>query len=79
MHNFVNILQGLASASGAYELSQPQICIWDLQTLTCKKMLTHHNYDIVSLAYSRDDRYLISVGMSMIYKFHYHKKLNYVI
>ena len=54
--------QVLASASGAFNLSVSQICVWDLEAMTCKKVLTHHQHDVVGLAYSRDDRFLISVG-----------------
>ena len=53
----------LASASGPHSLSVSQICIWDLELMTLKQTLTHHQYDIVCLAYARDDRFLISVGM----------------
>ena len=54
--------QVLASASGAHKLSTSQVILWDLQTMSCKKVLKHHSHDIVCLAYSRDDRFLISVG-----------------
>ncbi|WAQ96619.1 WDR90-like protein [Mya arenaria] len=54
--------QVLASASGSFELSGSQICIWDLQAMVCKKVLSHHEYDVVCLAYSRDDKFLVSVG-----------------
>ncbi|XP_052262541.1 WD repeat-containing protein 90-like isoform X2 [Dreissena polymorpha] len=57
-----NDCQVLASASGSFDMSGSQICIWDLPSLVCKKVLTHHEYDIVCLAYSRDDKFLISVG-----------------
>ncbi|XP_069124737.1 WD repeat-containing protein 90-like isoform X4 [Argopecten irradians] len=57
-----NDCQILASASGSFGLSASQICLWNLQEMTCHKVLQHHEHDIVSLAYSRDDRFLISVG-----------------
>ena len=62
--NFYNIyvFQVLASASGSFGLSGSQICIWDLQQLVCKKVLSHHEFDVVCLAYSRDDKFLVSVG-----------------
>ena len=44
------VLQVLASASGSFEMSGSQICVWDLQSLVCKKVLSHHEYDIVCLA-----------------------------
>jgi len=56
-------VQMLASASGPHGLSVSQICIWDLEQMVLKKTLTHHQFDIVCLAYARDDRFLISVGM----------------
>ena len=43
------MLQVLASASGSFDLSGSQICIWDLQQLVCKKVLSHHEFDIVCL------------------------------
>ncbi|XP_053384270.1 WD repeat-containing protein 90-like isoform X2 [Mercenaria mercenaria] len=57
-----NDCQTLASASGSFEMSGSQICIWDLQSLVCKKVLSHHEFDIVCLAFSRDDKFLVSVG-----------------
>ena len=55
-------LQVLASASGAFGMTPSQICLWDMRQLTCKKVLSHHEHDIVKLSYSRDDRFLVSVG-----------------
>jgi len=52
----------LASASGPHSLSVSQICIWDLEQMVLKRTLTHHQFDIVCLAYARDDRFLVSVG-----------------
>ncbi|XP_041363253.1 WD repeat-containing protein 90-like isoform X2 [Gigantopelta aegis] len=57
-----NDCQMLASSSGSFGLSESQICIWDLKLFICKKVISHHEHDIVCLAYSRDDRFLISVG-----------------
>lgn len=57
-----NDCQVLASASGSFGISPSQICIWDLQQHHCKKVMNHHEFDIQCLAYSRDDRFLISVG-----------------
>nr|XP_006813552.1 PREDICTED: WD repeat-containing protein 90-like [Saccoglossus kowalevskii] len=54
--------QVLASASGAQGLTSSQICLWDVQAGLCKKVLSYHEYDVVCLAFSRDDRFLISVG-----------------
>ena len=55
-------LQVLASASGSFGISPSQICIWDLQQQVCRKVLSHHEHNIVCLDYARDDRFLISVG-----------------
>ncbi|ESP04065.1 hypothetical protein LOTGIDRAFT_230310 [Lottia gigantea] len=58
-----NDYQVIASASGGYEgVSPSQICIWDIKDGICKKTLSHHEYDIVCMTYSRDDRFLVSVG-----------------
>ncbi|XP_071943850.1 WD repeat-containing protein 90-like [Antedon mediterranea] len=57
-----NDSQLLASASGASGLTSSQICLWDVQGAVCKKVLSYHEYDIVCLAFSRDDRFLLSVG-----------------
>ncbi|KAK6171134.1 hypothetical protein SNE40_019389 [Patella caerulea] len=54
--------QILASASGKFDNIESQICIWDLQQGVCKKVLSHHEYDIVCMAFSRDDRFLVSIG-----------------
>ncbi|XP_070579992.1 WD repeat-containing protein 90-like isoform X2 [Ptychodera flava] len=54
--------QVLASASGAHGLTASQICLWDVAAGICKKVLSYHEYDMVCLAYSRDDRFLVSVG-----------------
>lgn len=52
--------QILASASASNGLVQSKICLWDTSTLTCRASLKHHDHDIVDLAYSRDDRYLVT-------------------
>ncbi|XP_056017616.1 WD repeat-containing protein 90-like isoform X2 [Ostrea edulis] len=57
-----NDSQVMASASGSFGISPSQICIWDLQQQVCRKVLSHHEHNIVCLDYSRDDRFLISVG-----------------
>ncbi|XP_064636675.1 WD repeat-containing protein 90-like [Lineus longissimus] len=54
--------QLLASASGAQGLTNSQICVWDLENMVCKKVLSHHEYDVVCLDYARDDRFLVSAG-----------------
>ncbi|BFZ03507.1 hypothetical protein BsWGS_06545 [Bradybaena similaris] len=54
--------QYLASASPAFEDTPCQICVWDTQTKSCKKVLLKHKFSVQCLAYSRDDRFLVSVG-----------------
>uniref|UniRef100_F7AB67 CFA20 domain-containing protein n=1 Tax=Ciona intestinalis TaxID=7719 RepID=F7AB67_CIOIN len=52
----------LASASGSNGLVQSIICLWDINTGVCRAKLKHHEYSVVSMAYSRDDRFLVTVG-----------------
>ncbi|XP_068672849.1 WD repeat-containing protein 90-like isoform X2 [Montipora foliosa] len=52
----------LASASGPSDNGGSQICLWNIQSGICKKVLHHHENEIVCLAYARDDRFLVSVG-----------------
>jgi WD40 repeat protein len=59
---FQHDCQVLASASGSHGLTTSQICLWDVQAALCTKVLSYHEHDIVCLAYSRDDRFLVSVG-----------------
>ncbi|XP_071815143.1 WD repeat-containing protein 90-like isoform X2 [Apostichopus japonicus] len=54
--------QLLASASGSRGLTGSQICLWDVSSGISTKVLSYHEHQIVCLAYSRDDRFLISVG-----------------
>ena len=54
--------QVMASASSKCGLIRSQICLWDLSDMVCKHTLTHHEHNIVALSYSRDDRFLISLG-----------------
>ncbi|KAJ8037449.1 WD repeat-containing protein 90 [Holothuria leucospilota] len=54
--------QILASASGSRGLTGSQICLWDVGSGICRKVLSYHEHQIVCLAFSRDDRFLISVG-----------------
>ncbi|XP_035694518.1 WD repeat-containing protein 90-like [Branchiostoma floridae] len=57
-----NDCQVLVSASGSRGLVKSQVCVWDLQKNTCRQVLHYHQHDIVCLAYSRDDRFLVTVG-----------------
>ncbi|XP_071478368.1 WD repeat-containing protein 90-like [Diadema antillarum] len=54
--------QVLASASGSSGLASSQICLWDLQGGICLKTLSYHEHGIVAMEFSRDDRFLVSVG-----------------
>uniref|UniRef100_A0A673C0S9 WD repeat domain 90 n=1 Tax=Sphaeramia orbicularis TaxID=375764 RepID=A0A673C0S9_9TELE len=38
------------------------ICIWDVQSGACRSTISHHRGAVQCLAFSRDDRYLLSVG-----------------
>ncbi|KAF6029854.1 WDR90 [Bugula neritina] len=51
-----------ASGSSADSSTGSQICFWDLSSMTCRKVITEHEGSIVSMAYSRDDRFLVTVG-----------------
>ena len=53
----------LATASAVCGSVSSQIIVWDLKQMICHKTLTYHDYDIICLAYSRDDRFLLSLGM----------------
>ncbi|CAG5134842.1 unnamed protein product, partial [Candidula unifasciata] len=53
--------QCLTSASPAFGDTPCQICVWDTQTKSCKRVLLQHKFSVQCLAYSRDDRFLISV------------------
>ncbi len=62
---YVLLFQMLASASGSCGLTNSQLCFWDINDQICRKVVNHHEHDVVCLAYSRDDRFLISVGKSI--------------
>ncbi|XP_041672355.1 WD repeat-containing protein 90 isoform X2 [Cheilinus undulatus] len=57
-----NDAQTLASASGGSNNSRSLICIWDVQNGTCRKTISYHKGAVQSLAFSRDDRFFLSVG-----------------
>ncbi|XP_066539496.1 WD repeat-containing protein 90 [Hoplias malabaricus] len=54
--------QMVASASGGGASSKSLICIWSVQTGSCRNSLSYHKGSVQSLAFSRDDLYLLSVG-----------------
>uniref|UniRef100_A0A8B9Q1W1 WD repeat-containing protein 90 n=1 Tax=Apteryx owenii TaxID=8824 RepID=A0A8B9Q1W1_APTOW len=55
--------QVLASASGRRNGdTHCQICIWNIQDGVCTRHLFHHETQVQAMAYSRDDRFLITLG-----------------
>ncbi|KAM9716313.1 WD repeat-containing protein 90 [Menidia menidia] len=57
-----NDAQTLVSAAGSGNGSRSLICVWDVQNGTCRSTLTYHKGAVQSLAFSRDDRFFLSVG-----------------
>ncbi|XP_041829959.1 WD repeat-containing protein 90 isoform X2 [Melanotaenia boesemani] len=57
-----NDAQTMASAAGGNNGSRSLICIWDIQSGTCRRSITYHKGAVQSLAFSRDDRFFLSVG-----------------
>ncbi|XP_034070605.1 WD repeat-containing protein 90 [Gymnodraco acuticeps] len=54
--------QTVASAAGGSNASRSLICIWDVQNGTCRSTISYHRGAVQSLAFSRDDRFFLSVG-----------------
>lgn len=55
--------QVLASGSGQGNGdSRCQIRIWNVQEGTCQKVLFHHETQVQAMAYSWDDRFLVTLG-----------------
>lgn len=52
--------QTVASAAGGTDRSL--ICVWDVQSGTCLKTISHHKGAVQSLVFSRDDGFFLSVG-----------------
>ncbi|XP_040923164.1 WD repeat-containing protein 90 [Toxotes jaculatrix] len=57
-----NDAQTVASASGGSNGSKSLICFWDIQNGTCRNTVSYHSGAVQSLAFSRDDRFFLSVG-----------------
>ncbi|XP_029954629.1 WD repeat-containing protein 90 [Salarias fasciatus] len=57
-----NDAQSLASAAGGSNGNKSLICIWDVQNGTSRKTISYHRGAVQCLAFSRDDRFLLSVG-----------------
>ncbi|XP_053722443.1 WD repeat-containing protein 90 isoform X2 [Synchiropus splendidus] len=54
--------QMLVSAACAGHQKLSNICIWDVPTGLCSKSISHHGGAVQSLTFSRDDRFLLSIG-----------------
>ncbi|XP_035469186.2 WD repeat-containing protein 90 isoform X2 [Scophthalmus maximus] len=57
-----NDAQTIASAAGGSKGSRSLICIWDIHSGTCRNTISYHRGMVQSLAFSRDDRFFLSVG-----------------
>ncbi|XP_056222733.1 WD repeat-containing protein 90 [Seriola aureovittata] len=57
-----NDAQTVTSAAGGSNGSKSLICIWDVQNGTCQNTISYHRGAVQSLAFSRDDRFFLSVG-----------------
>uniref|UniRef100_A0A8C7XN51 WD repeat domain 90 n=1 Tax=Oryzias sinensis TaxID=183150 RepID=A0A8C7XN51_9TELE len=57
-----NDAQIIASAAGSGDGDKSLICIWDVQNGACSKTISYHRGAVQSLAFSRDDRFFLSVG-----------------
>ncbi|KAM9424099.1 WD repeat-containing protein 90 isoform 2-T2 [Pholidichthys leucotaenia] len=60
-----NDSQTLASASVGSSSSKSVICIWDIQSGTCRKTISYHKGAVQCLAFSRDDRFFLSVEVAL--------------
>uniref|UniRef100_A0A3B4ZWV6 WD repeat domain 90 n=1 Tax=Stegastes partitus TaxID=144197 RepID=A0A3B4ZWV6_9TELE len=58
-----NDAQTVASAAGGSNDSKSLICIWDVQKGICRNTISHHWGAVQCLAFSRDDRFFLSVRM----------------
>ncbi|KAM9816951.1 WD repeat-containing protein 90 [Neosynchiropus ocellatus] len=54
--------QMLVSAACGGHKNVSNICIWDVTTGLCSKSISHHTGAVQSLTFSRDDRFLLSIG-----------------
>ncbi|KAF6734778.1 WD repeat-containing protein 90 [Oryzias melastigma] len=55
-----NDAQIIASAAASSDGSL--ICIWDVQSGACSRTISYHRGAVQSLAFSRDDRFFLSIG-----------------
>lgn len=58
------LVQTVASAAGGSSGDRSLICIWDVQGELCRSSISYHRGSVQSLAFSRDDRFLLSIGQS---------------
>ncbi|KAK7919737.1 hypothetical protein WMY93_011021 [Mugilogobius chulae] len=54
--------QDCSTGAGGTNGIQSQICIWEVQGGTCRKFISYHKGAVQCLAFSRDDRFFLSVG-----------------
>nr|XP_039271031.1 WD repeat-containing protein 90-like [Styela clava] len=54
--------QILACASCENGMVHSEIGLWDVESGQCRATLKHHEHDVVAMEYSRDDRFLVSIG-----------------
>uniref|UniRef100_A0A8C4QWK5 CFA20 domain-containing protein n=1 Tax=Eptatretus burgeri TaxID=7764 RepID=A0A8C4QWK5_EPTBU len=52
----------LASASGTRDWTVSQMCLWDVHGGTLKETLQHLHREVQAMAFSADDRFLLSAG-----------------
>ncbi|XP_028331789.1 WD repeat-containing protein 90 isoform X1 [Gouania willdenowi] len=57
-----NDAKTMASAAGSANDTTNIICLWDIPTGTCCYTIPYHKGAVQSLSFSRDDRFLLSVG-----------------
>uniref|UniRef100_A0A8C4E682 WD repeat-containing protein 90 n=1 Tax=Dicentrarchus labrax TaxID=13489 RepID=A0A8C4E682_DICLA len=57
-----NDAQTVASAASGSNGRRSLICIWDAKNGTCRDTISYHRGAVQSLAFSRDDRFFLSVG-----------------
>uniref|UniRef100_A0AAQ6AM06 WD repeat domain 90 n=1 Tax=Amphiprion ocellaris TaxID=80972 RepID=A0AAQ6AM06_AMPOC len=57
-----NDAQTVASAAGSSNGNKSLICIWDVQKGICRNTISYHRGSVQCLAFSRDDRFFLSVG-----------------
>uniref|UniRef100_A0A3P9M4E0 WD repeat domain 90 n=1 Tax=Oryzias latipes TaxID=8090 RepID=A0A3P9M4E0_ORYLA len=57
-----NDAQIIASAAGSGDGDKSLICIWDVHNGACSTTISYHRGAVQSLAFSRDDRFFLSVG-----------------